>query len=87
MWPWISGPMKRCKQPRLWCVLEPCLAWESSFALGRSEAVPAGAGPAMPTWFRTDALHGYAVRPPANGLQRVLYSQLPAFRIVRRPSR
>ena len=42
---------------------------------------------AMPTWFRTDALHGYAVRPPANGLQRVLYSQLPAFRIVRRPSR
>ena len=24
--------------------------------------MPAGAGPAMPTWFRTDALHGYAVR-------------------------
>ena len=50
------GAEKRCKQPRLWCVLEPCLAWESSFALGRpcpralgrhADLVPHGRAPRL----------------------------------------
>ena len=84
-WPLDLGAEKRCKQPRLWCVLEPCLAWESSFALGRPCPRALGRHADLVPHGRASRLRG--ARPPANGLQRVLHSQLPAFRIVRRPSR